>query len=77
VKTLAYILGLIGVGIAGYAICKYGKGTVAGSPQATGMGATGVPRAGKPKTEAERLATHEAKYGSGELPAKGTGLSRF
>ena len=76
-KAFAYILGLIGAGIAGYAICKYKKGTVTGSPQTTGMGAAGVPRAGVPKTEAERLAIHKAKYGSTELPSRGSGLSRF
>lgn len=76
-KTLAYILGLIGAGVAGYAICKYGKGTVAGSPQATGMGAAGIPRYAHPKTTAERLATHKTLYGETELPPRGSGLSRF
>jgi len=42
----------------------------------TGLGATGIPRAGKPKTEAERLSTHIRRYGSKELPERGTGLTK-
>ena len=42
----------------------------------TGLGTTGVPRMGKPKTEAERLSTHIRLFGSRELPIRGTGLTR-
>lgn len=82
-KILPYILVAAGAGIVGYFIGEQrikitlgAKGS-SSSLKKTGMGAAGVPRAGVPKTEAERLATHKARYGSGELPAKGTGLSRF
>ena len=42
----------------------------------TGMGIGGSPRFGRPKTEAERRATHKALFGDGELPPRGTGLKR-
>ena len=32
-----------------------------------------TPRFGHPKTEAERRATHKAKYGNTKLPPRGTG----
>lgn len=41
---------------------------------ATGLGAGGAPRMGKPKTDAERRATHKARTGSSKLPPRGTGL---
>lgn len=80
-KILGYILAAVGGGIVGYFIgeerIKISLGAK-GSPERSGMGAAGVPRAGEPKTEAERLATHKARYGSSELPSRGTGLgSRF
>lgn len=37
----------------------------------TGLGATGVPRKGKPKTEEERKATHLALKGTTKLPKRG------
>jgi len=40
----------------------------------TGMGVSGIPRRGRPKTEAERLATHKLLYGNTNLPPRGTGL---
>ncbi len=39
-----------------------------------GMGVSGIPRRGRPKTEAERLATHKLLYGNTNLPPRGTGL---
>ena len=49
-------------------------------PQSTtyqGLGATGVPRRGMPKTEEQRKATHRALFGGDEnIPPRGTGLSR-
>lgn len=41
----------------------------------TGLGSSGIPRRGKPKTEPERLATHQEKYGNSKLPLRGTGLA--
>jgi len=40
-----------------------------------GLGSFGIPRRAKPKTEPERLATHQEKYGSSKLPPRGTGLA--
>ena len=48
-------------------------------PQETiysGLGVGGRPRGGRPKTEAERRATHRALFGNEELPPRGTGLYR-
>ena len=67
------IAGAIGAGI--YFIVKK-KGSSYGSPSESGIGVGKVGRAGYPKTEAERLATHKARYGAGELPERGTGLKR-
>lgn len=79
-KVLGYILAAIGGGIVGYFIgeerIKISLGR-SSSPEKTGIGTAGIPRAGQPKTEAERLATHKARYGGSELPVRGTGLSRF
>jgi len=44
--------------------------------QPSGLGVGGRPRMGRPKTEAERLASHRARYGAGPLPPRGTGLNR-
>jgi len=41
----------------------------------TGLGSSGIPRRGQPKTEEERLATHQEKYGSSKLPPRGSGLT--
>lgn len=41
-----------------------------------GLGLFGIARKGQPKTEAERLATHQSRYGTTQLPPRGTGLSR-
>ena len=82
-KALGYILVGAACGIVGYFIGEQRKKISLGakgsssSLKKTGMGAAGVPRAGVPKTDAERLATHRAKYGISELPPPGTGLSRF
>jgi len=48
---------------------KIGGGT-------SGLGIGGSPRLGKPKSEAERLATHKARYGETMLPPRGTGLKK-
>lgn len=73
-KALGYIA-LLGVGaLVGYGICKAKSGTSLSSP--SGIGTGGSPRFGVPKTEAERLATHEARYGTEELPTRGTGLQK-
>ena len=42
----------------------------------TGLGAAGMPRMGRPKTEAERGTTHFGLHGTTELPARGYGLLR-
>lgn len=42
----------------------------------TGLGVGGAPRRGQPKTEAERLAIHQSRYGTTQLPPRGTGLAR-
>lgn len=42
----------------------------------TGLGATGMPRMGRPKTEAERRVTHYGLYGTKELPPRGAGLRK-
>jgi len=36
--------------------------------------AFGKPRRGKPKTDAERRATHKAVHGTSKLPPRGSGL---
>lgn len=41
-----------------------------------GLGVGGALRRGQPKTEAERLASHQSRYDSSSLPEKGTGLTR-
>ena len=43
---------------------------------ASGVGIGGIGRAGVPKTEAERVATHLSRYGTTQLPPRGTGLRR-
>ena len=43
----------------------------------SGLGVSGRPRRGRPKTEAERRATHRLLHrGRGKLPPRGTGLKR-
>jgi len=39
-----------------------------------GLGSSGVPRMGRPKTEEERRKTHLLRFGTEELPPRGTGL---
>ncbi len=73
-KYLPYILVAAGAGIIGYFIGGERIKITLGSPARTGLGATGVPRLGQPKTQAQRLATHKARYGTSELPPRGTGL---
>jgi len=41
-----------------------------------GLGVGGRGRGGRPKTNAERRATHRARYGTSNLPPRGTGLRR-
>jgi len=62
-------------GIIGYLAGKAKKSSI-GSARGTGIGSGGTPRYGVPKTEAQRLATHKARYGSSELPPRGSGLKR-
>ena len=76
-KALSYILVGAACGIVGYFIGEQRIKISLGSSARTGLGAAGVPRLGQPKGRAERLATHKAKYGSSELPPRGSGLSRF
>jgi len=42
----------------------------------SGLGASGKPQLGSPKTEAERAETHKGLYGEGALPLRGTGITR-
>jgi len=64
--------------VGGYYLIKktgiLGGGSLSGVGR--GLGAYGEPRRGKPKTEAERLATHRSLFGNEVLPPRGTGLSR-
>jgi len=60
---------LIGAGL--YLLSK--EGSAFGSPEASGLGVGGRPRAGRPKTEEERLATHRARYGEESLPPRKKG----
>jgi|GEM_PF-5250773 len=76
-KALGYILVGAACGIVGFFIGEQRIKISFGSSKRTGLGATEVPRLGQPKTRAQRLATHKAKYGSSELPFRGSGLSRF
>ena len=39
-----------------------------------GLGATGIPRRGKPKSEYERMLTHYSRFGTTKVPPRGTGL---
>ena len=41
-----------------------------------GLGVGGGRRFGRPKTDAERRATHKARFGTTKLPPRGTGLGR-
>jgi hypothetical protein len=43
---------------------------------ATGIGIGGAPRMGHPKTNAQRRATHKARYGNTNIPARGMGIKR-
>jgi len=63
---------LIGAGL--YFLNK--QGSTFGSPEASGLGVGGRPRAGRPKGYEERLETHKARYGEESLPPRGTGLYR-
>jgi len=63
---------LIGAGL--YFLSK--QGSTFGSPEVSGLGVGGRPRAGRPKSEAERLATHKARFPGESLPPRGTGLYR-
>ena len=76
-KVLGYVLVAAGAGIIGYFIGEQRIKISLGSSARTGLGAAGVPRLGQPKGRAERLATHKTRYGTSELPPRGTGLSRF
>jgi len=41
-----------------------------------GLGATGTPRRGRPKSEYERMLTHYSRFGTTKVPPRGTGLTR-
>jgi len=74
-KNFLIFLGIAGaIGATIYYITKK-KGSSYGSPE-TGLGVGGAPRKGRPKTEEERLATHKARFGTSELPPRGTGLTK-
>jgi len=66
------LLAILGVGIW-YLMRRYNI-KLAGIE--TGLGAAGIPRRGRPKTEEERRATHLRRFGTTELPPRGTGLRR-
>lgn len=70
------IIGTVAGGIIGYIARGTRKDSI-GSARGTGLGTGGAPRRGIPKTEAKRLATHKARYGSSELPPRGTGQRHF
>jgi len=65
---------LLGVGAYFLLKSKSSKSSTKGG-EISGLGVGGRPRAGRPKTEAERAATHAKRFG-GELPPRGTGLKR-
>lgn len=66
------LLAALGVGIW-YLMKRYNV-SLAGTE--TGLGAAGIPRRGRPKTEEERRMTHLRRFGTTELPPRGTGLRR-
>jgi len=75
-KKILIFLGIaVALGAGIYFLVKK-KGSSYGSPSESGIGIGGVGRAGYPKTNVERSATHKAKYGISELPTRGTGLTR-
>ena len=41
-----------------------------------GLGVGGAPRMGRPKTEEERRQEHYRRYGTWEVPPRGTGIRR-
>jgi len=45
-------------------------------PSCDGLGTGGQPRAGNPKSEAERQVTHKARFGEDLLPDRGAGLKK-
>ena len=69
-KILLYAA--IGYGIY-YIIKKYSSSVSLSGPR-RGL-AFGEPRMGRPKTEAERKATHFEQFGTYDLPPRGTGLN--
>lgn len=63
-------------GTVGYIAGRVKKPSI-GSARGTGLGATGIPRGGIPKSSSQRLATHKQKYGEGSpLPPRGSGLKK-
>mgnify|MGYP000689843774 CR=1 FL=1 len=66
---------LIAAGI--YALTKkkstQSSGEAHGAPL-SGLGVGGQPRLGRPKTDEERRKTHRQKYGTDEIPPRGTGV---
>lgn len=72
IKTESKDLLLLGaLAVVGYLVYKN-----ISKSSASGLGLGGRGRAGMPKTEAERVATHLSRYGTTQLPPRGTGLLR-
>jgi len=51
-----------------------GAGIYLLSKKESGLGAAGTPRFGRPKSEEERKKTHLRRFGTEELPPRGTGV---
>lgn len=58
--------------VGGYFLIKK-TGLLSGA-SLSGLGVGGRPRLGRPKTAAERAATHSSLFGNSQLPPRGTGL---
>jgi len=66
---------ILGRSTAGYDLRTVGDGMYGLGQARSGTIENGFRRLGVPKTEAERVATHMARYGTANLPVRGTGLA--
>lgn len=65
---------IIGRSTAGYDLRTVGDGMYGLGQARSGTIENGFRRLGVPKTEAQRVATHMARYGNANLPPRGAGL---
>jgi len=71
-KVVWFLAGAF-IGVLVYQAFKQ-KEYSSGMPLTTGMGISGIPRAGRRKTEAERRKAHYMKHGTKALPPRGTAV---